>query len=398
MKHPLSAKLLSSLVWLRDLVGATVLLLVAGHFIIGGGAFVVQLVASLLPQDSEQAAASGDVRQNAPAYADDPDSSAFWLEHVKVVAAPKTRFEPYYHWRRKAFQGTFTSVSSDGVRATVKPAVSEGACRVFVFGGSTVWGTGCRDGETIPSRLQALLGPGYDVTNYGETGYVSAQELNYLLHQLSLGNVPDMVIFYDGVNDGYAGAYSPAIPRDPQNLREADRRRTRGKLPAFLELVNQTNYQAFLGLSRERAARKSMARWDETVLPQAADNAARVAELYEQHMVQVRALGEAYGFQSFFFWQPNLFSGTKKTISPFATAIIEEASPAWVETQRLVYLQARDRFRGREDEGVFFLGDILNHTPDPVYIDWCHLGPRGNEMIALAMYQRLAGPLAVDDL
>ncbi len=67
-----------------------------------------------------------------------------------------------------------------------------------MFGGSTLWGTGVKDEHTIPSFLQSFLGKDYDVYNYGETGYVSMQELNYLLHMLAKGNIPEAVIFYDG--------------------------------------------------------------------------------------------------------------------------------------------------------------------------------------------------------
>ena len=123
----------------------------------------------------------------------------------------------------------------------LKAIFAPDAKTIFMFGGSTLWGTGSPDRNTIPSELQALLGPEYDIYNFGETGYVSTQELNYLLHRLSLGDIPDTVIFYDGVNDGYAGAYSPSIPRDPQNLRE-EKKITNRTLADLASLFTKSNY------------------------------------------------------------------------------------------------------------------------------------------------------------
>src|SRR5439155_17899889 len=75
------------------------------------------------------------------------------------------------------------------------------------FGGSTMWGTSQRDDHTIAAeaahRLQALAGPNarVEVTNFGETGYVNTQELLQLMLELRAGHRPDVVVFYDGLNE-----------------------------------------------------------------------------------------------------------------------------------------------------------------------------------------------------
>jgi lysophospholipase L1-like esterase len=88
-----------------------------------------------------------------------------------------------------------------------------------MFGGSTMWGAGSRDSFTVPSLLaRALQGRELrvEITNFGETGYVSTQGVITLLLQLRKGNVPDAVIFYEGVNDTYS-AYQNGIAGIPQN-------------------------------------------------------------------------------------------------------------------------------------------------------------------------------------
>lgn len=55
--------------------------------------------------------------------------------------------------------------------------------------------------------------------NYGENAYVSTQGLIHLILLLESGDVPDMVIFYDGVNDILAASQS-WMPIVHQNLSE----------------------------------------------------------------------------------------------------------------------------------------------------------------------------------
>ena len=67
-----------------------------------------------------------------------------------------------------------------------------------------MWGEGARDGYTIASWLQRFLDqtPYHtQITNFGQEGYVSTQEMIVLFEQLQKGNIPDIVIFYDGFND-----------------------------------------------------------------------------------------------------------------------------------------------------------------------------------------------------
>ena len=110
------------------------------------------------------------------------------------------------------------TISENGYRLV--PGISEDndAFRVFLFGGSTMWGMGVADSNTIGSYLQNQLAEMSDelvaVYNFGQPGFASTQEVIELMLQLRDGNVPDIVIFFDGVNDiwnaygsGQAGGY-----------------------------------------------------------------------------------------------------------------------------------------------------------------------------------------------
>lgn len=92
-------------------------------------------------------------------------------------------YYPFYEWRRKEFQSEFINISKDGIRKTWNPEYKEGINKIFVLGGSTVWGTGARDEWTIPSLLSKNLNKFKNtsfVVNFGDSGYVFTQEIIFL--------------------------------------------------------------------------------------------------------------------------------------------------------------------------------------------------------------------------
>ena len=91
----------------------------------------------------------------------------------------------------------------DGLRLTLDSPVNSFKT-VHVFGGSTVFGTGSKDSETIPSYIQKVLndnGFNIAVKNYGFMTLVASQQLA----ALKAANVRsgDIVLFYDGGNDAF---------------------------------------------------------------------------------------------------------------------------------------------------------------------------------------------------
>ena len=138
---------------------------------------------------------SDDPRLSLPNYIGVP-----WAEtHFRELAKLQTKHFSHIGWRREAFNGTTIVVEGPYLqRRTVNTAASHGKS-VFLFGGSTVWGTGVDDAGTIPSQLAAITGT--HTENFGETGYTAHQSLLLLLQLIEDGIRPDVVIFYDGVND-----------------------------------------------------------------------------------------------------------------------------------------------------------------------------------------------------
>jgi hypothetical protein len=149
---------------------------------------------------------AAETRHEADAYAGAAWARAYWHE---FAASSRMRWEPYTYWRRQPFAGRYVRVDSAGVRASwAPPSGARPPFRVWFFGGSALWGTGARDAHTISSEVARLLtvrtGRPVEAVNFGESGYVSGQEVVALQRALVSRAAPDAVVFYDGLNDSFA--------------------------------------------------------------------------------------------------------------------------------------------------------------------------------------------------
>jgi hypothetical protein len=121
---------------------------------------------------------------------------------------PKTAYEVLAGFKEAPFRGQFVNVDRFGFRRT-EPQESwppdPAKLNIFVFGGSTVFGYGVSDRETLASALQAelrgLTGKRVAVYNFGRASYFSTQELMLYYWLLTSGHVPALAIFVDGLND-----------------------------------------------------------------------------------------------------------------------------------------------------------------------------------------------------
>src|SRR5262245_43968292 len=112
----------------------------------------------------------------------------------------RTDFKSFIGWRRHPFTGETINVEGPyAQRRTVNKNQAVDAKRAYFFGGSSMWGTGANDEGTIPSQFAALTRMRSD--NFAEAGYTAHQNLMFLIQLLQEGHRPDLVLFYDGVNE-----------------------------------------------------------------------------------------------------------------------------------------------------------------------------------------------------
>ena len=313
------------------------------------------------------------------------------------------RWEPYVYWRRRPFEGNHINVDESGIRRTISPprdpSASPDPLKIHMFGGSAMWGTGARDEFTIPSILaRELAGRGLvvEITNFGESGYVSTQEVIALLRQLQAGDRPDLVIFLDGANDTFS-AYQQQVAGIPQNefnrvqefnLSQPEKLRLR----AILTLRDVAR-----GLASARFAKwllqesGLLPRYPLAVRPAAVAGivpgksslATSVVDTYRSNIDIVRALGVHYRFQHLFYWQPTVFDKTLPT--EFEAAEQVKLAPVAAFSREVRVALSRSGLASAREYSFADLGPIVANVREPVFVDWCHLGELGNETIARRM-------------
>jgi hypothetical protein len=323
------------------------------------------------------------------------------VEHYREIESLAERWQPYIYFRPKAFHGKTIAIGGDGLRATWQPPAPAGKpvthrpVKVMMLGGSSLWGFGARDDQTIPSLLARRLherGVQAEVKNFSDLGYVSTQEVICLLRELQGGYRPDLVIFYDGVNDttsavlsGEAGLTTNEVNRQ----REFNLLQSPGRLISALGgklLADSGSFRLARAVSGRlgRPAPGSSSPLPDATMRRLADN---VAERYVANVAMVKALARGYGFRSFFFWQPTIF-----TKAELADVEREEAVRyAWTEPAfRAVYEQVRMSPKLKTDPAFRDLSGIFGDMQKLVFIDYCHTTESANARIAEQMDTALA--------
>jgi hypothetical protein len=333
---------------------------------------------------------------------------------------------PYVYWRTAPYSGECVNIDNDGIRRTWTAPQAGNAgrrLRIFMFGGSTLWGWQIADDYTIPSLLArdlASKGIGnIEVTNFGQLGYVSSQEMIALLLELRSGNIPDLVIFYDGINDSGSALASgvPGITINEEHRVEefkafhgdvrtmfkyrlilAVRLVARSALGQVLSgLVDNLISPAFdtNATGRIRVWARADLKKEQDVGP-AASLSGRVIDLYRQNCNAIAHLGEQYGFASFCYWQPSLWS--KAHWSKYEGTIAEgdrlENSAAAGVFMRDVYKRIHEtsaRFEPGEPGRIHDLSRVLDEHSDSCFVDVVHVvNPDCNQTIASSIETDIA--------
>ena len=333
---------------------------------------------------------SPDERANADCYGNADWVQAYFEEFEKCNAS---QWEPYLYWKRVPFKGEFINVNEQGHRATVTKehplSQRQPELKLFFFGGSAMWGTGARDAYTIPSLTgneMIMKGFSPSIVNFGESGYVSTQDLLSLMNELKNGNVPDVAIFYSGVNDIFS-SYQSGKAGIPQN--ESNRRKEFNTLQE-----KKKSFLVFLKSLKTLATIKFLLNQfgpDQSLIPEqpVADSeslAEKTVHQYNENIRVVNALAKEYGFQAMFYWQPTIFDKLFRTgYEEAAMGKAENLRPFLEKVNSLLFAEDL-RY---EHIGFYNLAALFANTHGPLFIDWCHAGEEGNLLIS----QRIAHDL-----
>jgi lysophospholipase L1-like esterase len=304
---------------------------------------------------------------------------------VEYYDLKEADYTAYYGWRRPAYAGETINLDERGMRRTYRDASVAPERTIAFFGGSTTWGTGADDDRTIPSEF-VKRNPEYVGHNFGETGYVAHQSLNVFLERYYEGFRPDVVVFYDGVNDVWhkcrweLGPYSHA--REIK-IRTALREAGSGNAESFvLTVLPIKNLVEKVMRVLDNQSRAEASYYDCHKDPAKAEQVARV--LLSDWMI-AKNLVESYGGTFVPILQPVIYFSDTRT----EHLKLSESLKWQYETLYPLIIDMIDREFPELAGNFMDLRDALDRD-EYFYIDWCHLSPNGNQLVAERISQGVA--------
>jgi lysophospholipase L1-like esterase len=348
-----------------------------------GSAFVLRVKGyprSNLPQMNESSV-----------YASEPWGKEYWKEHHE---ASKFSYEPYVVWKQLPYSGQTVTVESDMHRRTLNSQCDDKAYTIWMLGGSTTWGTGSPDWGTIPSQIAELFsraGSPVCVRNLAQTGWDNTQEVIELLLELKRNpHHPNLVVFYDGYNDGYSFYQSGKIDAHlnydliREQMERPSRERRLGWVTDFL-------------LSTHTARLITGAPSPSTLIegfgvhppppPNEAESRKDLDIAYLENLDVVQGLSKDYDFQYVFFWQPVIFAGHKPLTEEESK--IRRAYSAGIYETDFQYQDMAKVFRAGGRPHLFDISDVFDDCKQTIYVDYVHVSPEGNRLVAKRMYDIL---------
>ncbi len=340
---------------------------------------------------SEQAA-NELLKRNHPYYATQVWSDDLWAETNRIAL----EYHPFVLWREKPQSGAHVNVLQNATRLIPGTRCDSGSSyRVFLFGGSTMFGIGSPDDMTIGAYLQELLQDRLEqdvcIVNYASSGWVSTQGVIELIRQLQVRHVPDQVIFFDGYNDSLAAANSGIPNGDYSDGVYAARFNCLSSSSPTLSrwfLTSTNTGRALtngLGIDFSPVSNCVPPPHIEQPITNVTVLAGSAARTYFTNYQTVAALAEQYGFNKTFFLQPALGLGDKP-MTAFETDLMQLYADR-LPVFEAVYAHIRAEIP--DHPGMYDLADLFSSVTETLYFDPVHVTPVGNEQIARSMVETL---------
>ena len=287
-------------------------------------------------------------------------------------------YRSYYGWRMKEFRGDTINVDRDGIRKTLpQQGLAKGSPSIAFLGGSTIWGYGVNDENTIPSWFGKKSKKEYRLNNYGDFGFSAYQGYLFLQNRMLNGQKPTHIISYEGVNN------SPAnLPRFFAHAKEEviDKR--------MWESDTQLNYKpySFRGavefassVKRYYARFTSPEAKGETKTYSKDENRRSAVELLETWLL-LQNLSDEIGAEFVCALQPVAYYANPDTEMIKEILAEDPYKNGYGYYTDVFELLETEKYSGLKKDFVDMTAS-LDKIPE-MFIDFCHLSPKGNEKIA----------------
>lgn len=285
-------------------------------------------------------------------------------------------YEPFTQFRERPYSGKYVNVDQAGFRHVARQAPWPPRRQdyvIFVFGGSTTFGYGVSDGETIPSRLLEILETALPeqslaIYNFGRGFFYSTQERILFEHLLTRGFVPSMAIFIDGLNEFYHHENKPMMT---------------DRLSAFVNKpVKQETFSSILSELNKQAV--DIGKYlQHDVMQDKVPFLGRemnedVTRNYFENKRLITAVSSEYGVVPVFVWQPVPTYKYFVLHHLFASGGFDRhiaSSSGYSYMHKIVN-------NNQDNSHFLWLADIQEDLNKPLYVDKAHYTAEFSELIA----------------
>jgi len=306
-------------------------------------------------------------------------AAGLFSEFDKLEASRMFVYKPWVGFSERTFHSALLNIDEGEplpIRRTIEPADAGASNKtIWLFGGSTQFGWGVPDDQTIASHLSAILSTSrthYTVVNYGHTEFYSSQEALLFATLLRHGHKCDIAVFLDGLNDSYgprndtpdmtAGTAYGFLQQEDDAAAENSRNVI---ITPFFPPVRVMNGLLRRLVPLPKASPEAAGRLSETKYDPVA--------IYRFNMSMIKEMAESEKIQVSFYWQPTPFDYMAGADQRRARSMGQENIPS-------VNLRVRQTINNRS---FHFVADMFKEEAfDDIYVDGDHYGDRGNRMIA----------------
>ena len=307
-------------------------------------------------------------------------------------------YEPFAQFKERPYKGEYVNIDNNGFRHTKNqgpwPPKSE-SINIFLFGGSTTFGYGVSDNQTVASYLQEYLsenlGRDVRVYNFGRGYYYSTQELFLYLQLLKSGFVPDFAIFIDGLND--FGIYQNDEPHFSNRLRklfDPETGEMTKKLISMTSLVRGA--EMVRNMIAYRLPKKNLEQKNDPE-KEINDNKIynnpvvldKIINRYLMNKKLIEAASNIFGVQPVFVWQPIPTYHFDLSYHPFLKGNFEGMNYQSYGYSRMAGL-IKEKPMG---SNFIWCADIQKEFKKPLYIDMVHYSPSFSKLFAEVIANQL---------
>ena len=279
--------------------------------------------------------------------------------------------------------------------ATPKP---KNEIRIFMVGGSTIFGWPHDEERTIPHKIEELIrlrssrslasqNKTVRVINAGVPWYASWHEASLMFFRI-LPLEPDWIIVFDGLNDVAQSLLPTWAPMrlggfvDPAAQIAAELRYAPSeKRSFFIEILKTSPTFAYFYAKQKAKAQVNTGTYHPEVWDQ-----------YIETMEKLSLVTKARGIRFSHFLQPVIVLNKTLVYSEVVMNASNLRLPEFASLFKKVYLEGEKKLHENKNLNFKSLRTIFEDYPDRIYVDGLHYNETGNDMLASAIFDQEISP------